>query len=97
MTYGDLWYRSRQVEVALIERGGRRVGRRSLRDNAVEDAGHPIGRASRRRRFALGGAVAGPLFAEVGYVSNTILGAAAVLSMGLIVWFFVPEPSSARA
>ncbi len=42
--------------------------------------------------FALGGAVAGPLFADVGYFSNTVLGAVAVLAMGLIVWFFVPEP-----
>jgi predicted MFS family arabinose efflux permease len=42
--------------------------------------------------FALGGAVAGPLFAEVGYFSNTLLGAAFVLGMGLIVWFFIPEP-----
>lgn len=44
--------------------------------------------------FALGGAVAGPLFADVGYASNTVLAAAAVLSMGLIVWFFVPEPTA---
>jgi predicted MFS family arabinose efflux permease len=44
--------------------------------------------------FALGGAVAGPLFAEVGYFSNTLLGAASVLGMGLIVWFFIPEPKA---
>ncbi len=42
--------------------------------------------------FALGGAIAGPLFAGVGYRSNTILGAAFVLGMGLIVWFKIPEP-----
>jgi predicted MFS family arabinose efflux permease len=42
--------------------------------------------------FAVGGAVAGPLFAERGYASNTVLGAASVLGMGLIVWFFIPEP-----
>lgn len=42
--------------------------------------------------FALGGAIAGPLFAEVGYVSNTIAGAVSVLIMGLIVWFRIPEP-----
>jgi predicted MFS family arabinose efflux permease len=42
--------------------------------------------------FALGGAVAGPLFAGVGYTSNTVLGAVFVLAMGLIVWFFIPEP-----
>ena len=44
--------------------------------------------------FALGGAVAGPLFANVGYFSNTLIGAAFVLSMGLIVWFFIPEPEN---
>ena len=42
--------------------------------------------------FALGGAVAGPLFAGVGYRSNTLLGASMVLGMGLIVWFLIPEP-----
>lgn len=42
--------------------------------------------------FALGGAVAGPLYAEVGYGSNAALGAGFVLLMGLIVWFFIPEP-----
>lgn len=42
--------------------------------------------------FAVGGAVAGPLFAGQGYASNTVLGAASVLGMGLIVWFFIPEP-----
>ena len=44
--------------------------------------------------FAVGGALAGPLFAEVGYWSNTLLGAVSVLAMGLIVWFMVPEPRS---
>ena len=43
--------------------------------------------------FAVGGALAGPLFA-IGYWSNTLLGAVAVLSMALIVWFWVPEPRS---
>ena len=47
--------------------------------------------------FALGGAVSGPLFANLGYVSNTVLGAVFVLGMGLIVWFFVPEPNSEAA
>jgi predicted MFS family arabinose efflux permease len=42
--------------------------------------------------FALGGAIAGPLFSGLGYSSNTILGAVCVLAMGLIVWFFIPEP-----
>jgi len=44
--------------------------------------------------FALGGAVAGPLYAHVGYLSNTLLGAGFVLGMGLIVWFFIPEPGA---
>ncbi len=42
--------------------------------------------------FAVGGAVAGPLFAGRGYASNTVLGAISVLGMGLIVWYFIPEP-----
>ncbi len=42
--------------------------------------------------FAVGGAIAGPLFAGPGYASNTILGAVAVLGMGIIVWLRVPEP-----
>jgi predicted MFS family arabinose efflux permease len=46
--------------------------------------------------FALGGAVAGPLYAGIGYASNTVLAAASVLAMGLIVWFFVPEPVDTR-
>lgn len=45
--------------------------------------------------FAFGGAVAGPLFAGVGYASNTVLAAVSMLLMGLIVWFFVPEPTGA--
>jgi len=44
--------------------------------------------------FAIGGAVAGPLFSRVGYFSNAVLGAAMVLGMGLIVWFRIPEPRS---
>jgi predicted MFS family arabinose efflux permease len=42
--------------------------------------------------FAVGGAVAGPLFSGVGYFSNTLLGALSVLAMGLIVWYRIPEP-----
>ena len=42
--------------------------------------------------FAIGGAVAGPLFSGVGYFSNAVLGAVMVLGMGLIVWFRIPEP-----
>jgi predicted MFS family arabinose efflux permease len=43
--------------------------------------------------FGLGGAVAGPLYADLGYFSNTALGAVSVLGMGVLVWFMVPEPS----
>jgi predicted MFS family arabinose efflux permease len=47
--------------------------------------------------FGLGGALAGPLYAEFGYASNTFIGAVSVLGMGLIVWFMVPEPQEAAA
>ena len=43
--------------------------------------------------FALGGALAGPLYARAGYRSNTVLGAASVLAMGLVVWHWIPEPA----
>jgi len=42
--------------------------------------------------LAIGGAVAGPLFADVGYFSNAALGAGFVLGMGVVVWYFIPEP-----
>ncbi len=42
--------------------------------------------------FGLGGALAGPFYANFGYGSNTIIGAVSVLGMGLMVWFLVPEP-----
>jgi predicted MFS family arabinose efflux permease len=42
--------------------------------------------------FALGGAIAGPLYAGVGYSSNAVLGALFVLGMGLMVWYRIPEP-----
>jgi predicted MFS family arabinose efflux permease len=47
--------------------------------------------------FALGGAVAGPLFSGVGFTSNAMLGAVFVLAMGLIVWRFIPEPGAEPA
>ena len=46
--------------------------------------------------FALGGAVSGPLFAKVGFGANTAIGAVFVLAMGLVVWFFIPEPPPAQ-
>ena len=42
--------------------------------------------------FAVGGALAGPLYAGVGYGSNAAIGGMSVLAMGVIVWFLVPEP-----
>ena len=47
--------------------------------------------------FAAGSAIAGPVFASRGYFSNTLLAAASVLAMGLIVWFFIPEPRMEEA
>ena len=46
--------------------------------------------------FAVGGSLAGPLYAEVGYTSNTVLGAVSALAMGVIVWWWVPEPRTRR-
>lgn len=43
--------------------------------------------------MAVGGALAGPLFAGAGYASNAALGALSVLGMGLIVWHRLPEPA----
>jgi len=45
--------------------------------------------------FGLGGALAGPFYASMGYGSNSVIGAVSVLGMGLIVWYFVPEPAPA--
>ena len=42
--------------------------------------------------FAVGAAVAGPLYSRFGYGSNTVLGAGAVLIMAGIVAYHVPEP-----
>lgn len=45
--------------------------------------------------MAVGGALAGVLFASAGYRSNAVLGALSVLAMGLIVWHRLPEPHPA--
>ena len=42
--------------------------------------------------FAIGAAVAGPLYDRYGYLSNTAIAAASVLAMGVVVWLYVPEP-----
>lgn len=47
--------------------------------------------------FAVGSTLAGVLFARVGYASNAVLAALAVLSMGAIVWRRIPEPSGGPA
>ena len=47
--------------------------------------------------YALGGAMAGPLYARAGYRSNTVLGAASVLAMGVVVWSWLPEPGHGRS
>ena len=46
--------------------------------------------------FGLGGALAGPFYSEMGYASNTVIGALSVLGMGIMVWFLVPEPRASR-
>jgi len=43
--------------------------------------------------FAVGGSLAGPVFARAGYGANTLLAALSVVGMGLLVWLFVPEPN----
>ena len=46
--------------------------------------------------FAVGSGVSGPLYDNVGFWSNTVLGAFSVLGMGLMVWFLIPEPKGDR-
>ena len=42
--------------------------------------------------FAVGAAAAGPLYSRLGYASNTVVAAAAVMVMAGIVAYLVPEP-----
>ena len=44
--------------------------------------------------YALGGGIAGPVYAEYGYRTDTVIGALAVLGMGTLVWTLVPEPKA---
>lgn len=44
--------------------------------------------------FSLGASAAGPFYAHVGFASNTMLGAASVLLMALLVWKRIPEPEA---
>lgn len=43
--------------------------------------------------IGLAGALAGPIYASAGYLSNTVLAAAGMLAMGAVVWLLLPEPS----
>ena len=42
--------------------------------------------------FAMGAAIAGPLYSSFGFVSNTVLGAVAVVAMAAVMGYLVPEP-----
>ena len=42
--------------------------------------------------FGVGGALAGLTYTSSGYFSNTIFSAIFVLSAGLIIWYYLPEP-----
>jgi predicted MFS family arabinose efflux permease len=42
--------------------------------------------------FAVGAALAGPLYTRFGYVSDTVLGTIAVVAMAAVVGYLVPEP-----
>lgn len=47
--------------------------------------------------FAVGGTIAGTAYTRFGYRSNTMLGAAAITLMAVLVWRFVPEPRAEEA
>ena len=42
--------------------------------------------------FAVGSAIAGPLYSALGFVTDTLLGAVAVVAMATVVGYLVPEP-----
>ncbi|MDZ7658941.1 MFS transporter [Fodinibius sp.] len=42
--------------------------------------------------YGIGGTIAGPAYVSQGYISNTLIGAAMILGMALIVWKYLPEP-----
>ena len=46
--------------------------------------------------FALGGVLAGFTYTNLGYLSNTLMGASAALLMALLVWRFLPEPQHVK-
>ena len=45
----------------------------------------------------IGGAVAGMAYTQYGYVSNTIVGAVAILVVAVVVSVFLPEPGRDEA
>ena len=44
--------------------------------------------------FALAGKLSGPVYVTYGYVSNTVIGAASIFLMALLVWKLLPEPGA---
>jgi predicted MFS family arabinose efflux permease len=42
--------------------------------------------------YGLGGSIAGPFYAQYGYISNTVIGAVMILAMAAMVWIYLPEP-----
>ncbi len=44
--------------------------------------------------FASGAALAGVVYARLGYQASTFFGAAVVLFVAVIIWFFLPEPAA---
>ncbi|MDZ7773071.1 MAG: MFS transporter [Balneolaceae bacterium] len=42
--------------------------------------------------YGLGGSLAGPAYVSYGYLSNTVIAAAMILAMAVLVWRFLPEP-----
>lgn len=43
--------------------------------------------------FSIGSPLAGVMYTEYGYLSNTVLGAVSILLMALLVMYYLPEPS----
>ncbi len=46
--------------------------------------------------IGISGAVAGPMYAEYGYLSNSVLGAIAIALMAVLVWKVLPEPTGEK-
>ena len=46
--------------------------------------------------MGLGGALAGPIYSNLGFFSNTIFGSLSVVLMAALVWWLIPEPKLSR-